>query len=101
MDIRRIKATDTDCFIKLWQSICDEGLYFQSPPLARDKIYTILQQVESELIPQFVVEIEGKIIASIEVFPRTIFDPEAKADNVGFLGIQVHKNSAKKGSGIS
>lgn len=72
MEVRRICSTDLESFFALWQGVFDEGIYLRSPPPPKEKISFVLNKIEEKKIPQFVAEIDGKIVGSIEAFPGTM-----------------------------
>ena len=83
----------------MWESIYKEGYFLEKPPLKQDQVRKIIEQVNEETIPHFVVEIDGEIIASSEVFPSGLIDSTYKEGSVGLLGIMVHKTFRSKGIG--
>ncbi|MDP2571713.1 GNAT family N-acetyltransferase [Vibrio penaeicida] len=97
MEVRRIRSTDLESFFALWQGVFDEGIYLRSPPPPKEKISFVLSKIEEKKIPQFVAEIDGKIVGSIEAFPGTMCGMDS--DDIGFVGAQVHADFRRLGIG--
>lgn len=97
MEIRRICSEDLDGFWQLWQSVFNEGVYLRSPPPPKDKIAFVLNKITQQQIPQFIAVVDHNIVASIEAFPGTMCGIDA--DNIGFVGAQVHADFRRQGIG--
>nr|WP_312509591.1 GNAT family N-acetyltransferase [Pseudomonas luteola] len=100
MLIRQTELADLDGFYSLFVSVCAEGLYThrQLPP-ARERILESLMQALAHGWPNQVIEHEGQIIGSGEIFPASVCGQTDRNDSVGFLGMQIHKAFRNEGFG--
>lgn len=99
MDIRKTVVGDLDAFYELYCEVCAEGEFStrRTPP-PKDLVGAALARVERQDWPHYVVDRDGEIVASGEVFPETLChnggDP-----GIGVLGIQVRKSCRGQGLG--
>jgi GNAT superfamily N-acetyltransferase len=100
MQLRRIATSDLDGFYALFAAVCAEGQYThrQLPP-AKERIFDSLLVVEAQGWPNYVIEHEGQIIGSGEVFPAFWCGQPEREDSVGILGMQIHQAFREQGLG--
>jgi GNAT superfamily N-acetyltransferase len=100
MRIRQITLADLDGFYNLFAAVCAEGLYThrQLPP-AKERIRESLIEVQTQGWPNHVIEHEGQIIGSGEVFPASVCGEPGRDDTVGVLGMLIHKAFRNQGLG--
>lgn len=96
---RKIRMSDLDAFHELFSQVTAEGLYSTrpgAPPKA--VIARALERAGDNGWAVYVIEHEGRIIATAEAYPDSYCRPEGDAA-VGILGMQVHANWRRQGLG--
>lgn len=99
MPPRRIRSADLDAFHDLLSQVVAEGRY-SSRPFAPPKtvVARALERAGENGWTVYVVEREGRIVATAEAYPDSYCRPEGDA-RVGILGMQVHAAWRRQGLG--
>lgn len=102
MEIRRIKHSDLDSFVALWDGVFKEGKYLSSPPPPTAGIDRVLQKVEAHKIPQFVAIVGNELVASAEAFPGDMCGLKGEdTSRIGVVGAHVRHSMRGQGIGRS
>ena len=99
MQPRRIRPGDLDGFHALFNEVAAEGL-FSTRPCAPPKavIARALEKAEQNGWAVYVIEHDGRIIATAEAYPDSYCRPEGDP-RVGILGMQVQARWRRQGVG--
>ena len=99
MSPRKIRPGDLDGFHQLFSEVAAEGL-FSTRPCAPPKavIARALDKAEANGWAVYVIEHEGRIIASAEAYPDSFCRADGDA-SVGILGMQVQRQWRRQGLG--
>ncbi|AYF89248.1 GNAT family N-acetyltransferase [Pseudomonas sp. DY-1] len=101
MSIRKLRISDIEALHRLFAEVSAEGEYLlraEAPPLEQMRAL-LLRSLPLDL-PQFVVDAEGDLVGSIEIFPASLCQMEdASGEDFGVLGMQVRKTHRGRGLG--
>jgi ribosomal protein S18 acetylase RimI-like enzyme len=101
MAIRKLRISDIEALHRLFAEVCAEGEFLlraEAPPIAQMRAM-LLRSLPLDL-PQFVAEVEGDLVGSIEVFPASFCCMEDDSgEDFGVLGMQVNKAHRNRGLG--
>ncbi|MCY1274115.1 Mycothiol acetyltransferase [compost metagenome] len=100
MPIRKLRISDIEALHRLFAEVSAEGEYLlraEAPPL--EKMRALLLRSLPLDLPQFVVDAEGDLVGSIEIFPASLCRMgDGSGEDFGVLGMQVRK--AHRGRGL-
>lgn len=100
MEIRRIKESDLNGFVMLWDDVFNEGMYLScpSPPIAG--IAAVLKKVVEQKIPHYVALVENEVIGCVQAFPADMCGLKVEgASRIGIVG--AHIKLIMRGQGIA
>ena len=93
MDIRRIRESDIDHFLKLWDSVYAEGEFIVKKSPSKERVQKMVSKVVPLELPNFVAWDADKLVGAAEVFPASFFNLEVSdPDKHGILGILIRKS---------
>ncbi len=100
MSIRKLRISDIEALHRLLAEVSAEGEYLlraEAPPL--EQMRALLLRALPLDLPQFVVDAEGDLLGSIEIFPASLcYMEDGSGEDFGVLGMQVRK--AHRGRGL-
>jgi ribosomal protein S18 acetylase RimI-like enzyme len=101
MEVRPIALSDLNAFYMLFCEVSAEGRYSARPsPPPVQAIEHALAQVMQNHWPVYVIEHDGQIVGSAEVYPDSFCRPGGN-EEIGILGMQVKREYRRKGYGYA
>lgn len=101
MSIRKLRISDIEALHRLFAEVSAEGEFLlraEAPPI--EQMRSLLLRALPLGLPQFVVDLGGELVGSIEVFPASFCRvDDGSAQDFGLLGMQVSKAHRGKGLG--
>ncbi|WP_041770474.1 GNAT family N-acetyltransferase [Metapseudomonas resinovorans] len=100
MPIRKLRISDIEALHRLFAEVSAEGEFLlrAEPPPIEQMRAMLLRSLPLDL-PQFIAEVDGELVGSIEIFPASFCGVEiGSGEDFGVLGMQVKK--AHRGQGL-
>ncbi len=101
MPIRKLRISDIEALHRLLAEVSAEGEFLlraEAPPIERMRAL-LLRALPLDL-PQFIAEVEGELVGSIEIFPASFCQmADGSGEDFGLLGMQVSKAHRCQGLG--